>query len=359
MQPNTYIALLVSICGPYVLAVAYFSFAHSQPLVGDLTRLSGMSEEEFGWNEAQKGYSESHNFVVTHDLTDYNKPYDIVVAGDSFSFLENTSWVNTLVEQTGLNAIVLHLNHVPLSDLLQHPLLHQSPPKYFVLESVNRRLYDRLEVLEIPERTLGPRKEINTSEPTEFEKREFSREVNFHDMENRLAQAIHLVSVRWKCFVDDSTCKVAVLKTKPDAPKLFSSKASSELALLRGAYRSRKHWNRRSPAAMRRLKQLTSYFEVAPDTDFMLLIYPDRLSLYANYIDAPYPENAQLIPEIAKTMSIPRLDLAFQELVDEGVVDVFLPNDSHTGGYANIVAGRVAVDHLLKVSGNVRIAQSH
>ena len=58
-------------------------------------------------------------------------------------------------------------------------------------------------------------------------------------------------------------------------------------------------------------------------------------------------------------MSIPRLDLAFQELVDEGVVDVFLPNDSHTGGYANIVAGRVAVDHLLKVSGNVRIAQSH
>ena len=359
MQSNTYIALLVSICGPYVLAVAYFAFAHSQPLVGDLTRLRGMSEEQFGWNQAQKGYNESHNFVVTHDLADYNKPYDIVVAGDSFSFLENTSWVNTLVEQTGLNAIVLHLNHVPINDLLQHPLLHQSPPKYFVLESVNRRLYERLEVLEVPEQTLGPRNEISTSEPTVFEKREFFREVRFQGMEDRLAQAIHLVSVRSKCFVDESSCKVAVLKTKPDAPKLFSSNSRNELALLRGAYRSRTHWDRRSPEAIRRLKQLTNYFEAAPDTEFMLLIYPDRLSLYADYIDAPYLENAQLIPEIAKIMSIPRLDIAFQQLMVEGVVDVFLPNDSHTGGYANSVAGRVAVDHLLKVSKNVKIAQSH
>ena len=348
MHPRSYISYLIALCGPFTLVIAYFAVLNPQPLVGDLTRLSGTSESKYGWNQAQEAYREPHNFLATHSLEDYDKHFDIVVAGDSFSFLSNTSWVNTLVERTGMSAIVLHVTHVPLTDLLSHSVFQNSPPKHFIFESVNRRLYDRLEVLEVPDKPLAASAKPSEIKPVPLEKLELSRQLSFQNIEDRLAQAVHLLNVRWKCFFDDSECKVAFFDMKSDAPRLFSSEADNEFALLRRAYGSRAKWDRRSPKALQQLNELVDYFDAAPDTNFMLLIYPDRLAVYADYIDAPKPKNTQLIPEIAKVMDIPRLDIAFQELVDDGVLDVFLPNDSHTGGYANNVAGQVAVDFLLK-----------
>ena len=352
MQPKIFLVILALIAGPYLLAVGYFTATEEQPFDGDLTRISALSEADFGWNEPQEAYSADYNFPTSRTLDAYDRPFDIVVAGDSFSFRTNTSWINTLIEKTGMSVLALHVNGTSVSEIIRHPIFQSSPPKYFIFESVERRLYDRLELLNIPEQPLTGLSEAPTVwTPTHLERQPLERVSAFTGIEQRFAHAVHVVRIKFNCLTNKANCKVVTKPLRADATNLFSSTEQSRIALLKKDYSSRAKWQQRRPAALNNLKLLSDYFASTSETQFMLLIFPDKLSVYSRFFadNADGGNDAEsLIPEVSEVVDIPRLDLAFQKAILEGQKDIYLPNNSHSGGWANILAGELVAEQLLR-----------
>ncbi len=56
------------------------------PVDGDLTRIGGYSENHFGWNDPQESFGENITQFQRADDS-FDKAYDIVVYGDSFSHI--------------------------------------------------------------------------------------------------------------------------------------------------------------------------------------------------------------------------------------------------------------------------------
>ncbi len=348
MQPKTFLSLLALLVGPYLLAIGFYALTEHQPFDGDLTRVSGLSESDYGWTVPQDAYLADYNFPNSRSLDAYDRPFDIIVVGDSFSFRTNTSWINTLIEHTGMSVLALHVNRTSVSEIIRHPIFQQSPPKYFIFESVERRLYDRLEQLELPAQpitapSLAPAKWQTTS----LERQQLTRVSEFENLEQRFAHAVHVIRIKLSCAFDKANCKVITRSLKPDTPKLFSSQEQSEIAFLAKDFSSRRKWDQRRPEALRRLQLLKEYFAAAPETQFTLLIFPDRLSVYGEFIKDNKVTAASLIPEVAEVMEIPRLDHAYKQAISEGQLDIYLPNNSHSGGWANILAGNLVAEHLV------------
>ena len=347
MQPKTFLSLFALLVGPYLLAIGFYALTEHQPFDGDLTRISGLSESDYGWTVPQDAYLADYNFPTSRSLDAYDRPYDIIVAGDSFSFRTNTSWINTLIEATGMSVLALHVNGTSVSEIIRHPIFQQSPPKYFIFESVERRLYDRLEQLEIPAQpitasSLAPAK----WQKRDLERQQLSRVSTFENLEQRFSHAVHVIRIKLSCAFDKAKCKVANRFLKADAPKLFSSRGQSEIALLAKDYSSRRKWDQRRPEALHRLQLLKQYFAAAPDTQFTLLIFPDKLSVYGEFVQGNNKPVVSLIPEVAEKIDIPRLDHAYRQAIADGQLDIYLPNNSHSGGWANILAGNLVAEHL-------------
>jgi hypothetical protein len=77
-----------------------------QPIEGDLTRLGGFTENDFGWNEPQQQFS-SALFKLTGEQK-YDRYYDVVVLGDSFSNANpRAQWQNYFVRATGLSLVTI------------------------------------------------------------------------------------------------------------------------------------------------------------------------------------------------------------------------------------------------------------
>ena len=312
-------------------------------------RISGLSEADYGWNQPQDAFKVEHSFPLSRSIAAYDRPFDIIIAGDSFSFRSNTSWINTLVEATGMSVLALQVNGASVSKIIHHPQFQQSPPRYFIFESVERRLYDRLEQLDIPETPLIARSQAPRQwQPKVLERQALSRVSAFASVEQRFAHAVHVIRVKLGCLLDTADCKVVTQPLKAAGEGLFSSKASNRIAVLKKAYASRRKWAERRPEALKRLKTLNDYFSAAPDTQFVLMVYPDKLSVYSEFIDADNHPVDKLIPEVAEIMDIPRLDIAFRKAIAERQVDLYLPNDSHSGGAANALAAQVVIEKLIR-----------
>ena len=222
----------------------------------------------------------------------------------------------------------------------------QSPPKYFIFESVERRLYDRLELLDVPVEPLKTRSQAPSEwSPINLERQKLARTNSFSSIEQRFAHAAHVIRIKLGCVIDTSSCKVAMRKLREKIPELFSSAEKKKIALRKRDFSSRRKWDQRRPEALRRLKLLNEYFAAAPDTEFTLVVFPDKLSVYSEFIDSP-DKPATLIPEVAELIKIPRLDIAFRQAILDGQKDIYLPNNSHSGGWANILAGKLVAEHL-------------
>jgi len=347
MQPKTYLIVLLLLTAPYLLSVGYFAVTERQPFDGDLTRVSGLSEADYGWNEPQDAYITEYNFPASRDLSAYDRPYDIVVAGDSFSFRSYTSWINRLIEKTGMSVLALQVNGTSINQIIRHPVFQESPPKYFIFESVERRLFDRLELLDIPKRPLVAQSDApRTWIPTNLERQKLERGSTFAGIEQRFSHAVHVVRVRAKCLINKNNCRVVTTPLLEGTDNLFTSREQTKIALLKKDHSSRRKWDDRRDEALKNLKLLDDYFANAPDTEFMLLVFPDKLSVYAEFIDTGGDAIDSLIPEVAEVVTMPRLDLAFKAAISKGQKDIYLPSNSHSSGWANILAGEIAAEHL-------------
>ena len=112
------ISLVVSAMGILALTSVYI-----QPLSGDLTRMGGYAERDFGWNIPRNVLSNDFSLSGTYD-----RYYDIVVLGDSFS--KSGMWQAFLTEKRNLTFTTLHWDDITVEGVINNNIFKTTPPKF-------------------------------------------------------------------------------------------------------------------------------------------------------------------------------------------------------------------------------------
>jgi hypothetical protein len=307
-----------------LLTVLAFSL---QPYSGDLTRTGGFLENDFGWNLPQEKFKQPL-FTRANSLSKYDRYYDVVVVGDSFSMNAEYGWQNYFVNATGFSLITFHQDEVDINELLQAPRFRQSPPRLFIIETVENGIQSSLQHFAKPAEVIKlsafsdtiPIKPLNqTRDP-------FSRQTK---MALRLDEPIHFVKMNVKRLF--GSYKVFRYHLKQQS--LFSCRRSDEILIYYGDRWkdgiSTEEWGK----VEQRLADLQEAIESNGRTKMVTMIAPDKTTVYNKYIDNleyPYRSVLKRLPGKREVRWAP-LEKWLQERIDAGGVDVYLPNDTHWG----------------------------
>jgi hypothetical protein len=138
-----------------------------------------------------------------------------------------------------------------------------------------------------------------------------------------------------------------------DAPKLqlsrpapFSSANRHELLVYKDDLRKVSWW-REMPLAEKvcRIEGLRKRIEENGQTRFVLMLAPDKLTAYADFLSDSSLRDASALSRLADQLPqiAPRLDWTLISAIRQGVEDVYLPDDTHWGSTGH----RIAAETLL------------
>ena len=338
LKYNWMIGLCIAL---FVMPPVFLAYI-SDPIVGDLTRLGYFPENDYGWNAPQIRYRNSH-----FDNVRPTDGYDIVVLGDSFSLDPNRSWVNTVASTTGLRIAVQHHDAINIFQIAHDRW--DDPPQLYIFETAERRLFERMSLCHGKE----SRQKRGTTplEVIMFDPNDPSinivPELRPHAVDlTNFPLGYYIKKVYSKYAEPHGENQVLVEELKPH--DLFTSVKSNFLL-----YYINENKKRRWPHdAVEQIKcgaaKLNRFARDVLRANFLLLVMPDKSSIYAEYA-------------INRTISSSRLhhlkesgDFLYVDLyeklrnrVRDGEVDVYLPNDSHVSGRTHKFIGEVVVDHLV------------
>ena len=328
--------LLLFIVPPVFLAYI------SDPVVGDLTRLGYLSENDYGWNTPQIRYRNSH-----FDTTRSADGYDIAILGDSFALDRNRSWVNTVALATGLRITVQHHDAI---NLFQMADVHwDNPPQLYIFETTERRLFDRTRLCSGKE---SPHKRNTMG----LEAIMFWPNDPLTDIipESR-ARTISLTNVSLGYYIKKVYSKYAephsekqVLVEELESHDLFTNVKSNFLLYYNGENNKRR-WPR---DAIKQINcgaaKLNRFAKDVLRAHFMLLVMPDKSSIYADHAINKTISSSRL-HQLKESDDFLYVDLyeKLRALVRSGEVDVYLPNDTHISGRTHTFVGEVVVNHLV------------
>jgi hypothetical protein len=142
MPYRRYNRILAAVIVPVVLVLAATSL-FLQPYDGGLTRLGGYPEKLYGWNAPQQRFAKPLYRQFKTREAGYREPADVVVFGDSFTFLEQVSWPNYFVKETGLRLQSFRIDKTPIERILESDTFRSHPPRIVIYESVERALWER------------------------------------------------------------------------------------------------------------------------------------------------------------------------------------------------------------------------
>ncbi len=129
------------ILGPLgiVFLILYALALTLEPIDGDLTRTGPYLESEFGWNAPQEQFAKDIYALAKNET--YDKYYDVVIVGDSYSTMEFTyQWQNYLTLLTGLSSITFNIHSTNIDNLIASENFKKHPPKIFIWEFVERSI---------------------------------------------------------------------------------------------------------------------------------------------------------------------------------------------------------------------------
>lgn len=331
-----------------------------EPLSGDLTRLGGYSENDFGWKKEQQ--------KVAERLVDY-KPgkqyYDVVVLGDSFSYDNESAqthhsayWQNFFANETGLTVVTYDVNQTKLKDIVLSESFRESPPKIFIFEYVERDLTN-LPLL-LAENKLAKNCEIiEKVSPNQFKVtnsripiQNFNRSLVFANSTDEfpffdLSYAADFLRKNFSRNVlqwDDVRAKILTLKSNDS----FSSHVKNRLLVFDNDFRKLGWKPKVIEDAICVLKTIQNYVQQNGMTYFAAMIAPDKSSAYAEYlIDEQYKDMSQLDVIADSQLNLIKVHTAIKASINSGEIDVYLPNDTHWGSTGHRVAAEYVKDYLL------------
>lgn len=318
------------------------------PVDGDLARVGGFSENEFGLREPQVVF-EKNLFKIATNLKDYDKPYDVVLLGDSFSVDQASrlyGWENYFINRTGLSMIVFDTRRFWPVEIYDSPEFKKHPPKLFIFESVERYLHGRVAYFSgmtpppAPSTKPGELFASSTS-PRLRTQEQLPNKHGGYDPSHVLGHLGAIVQRRLR--LNNQVVEVPIRKKG-----LFSSANDGELLV----YFDEFDKNTLTPKDFDDLRAGTDVFlkiiESNGYTRFVMIIAPDKTSLFAPYLRDSSQATANLVAELAKdpSLPVPRTDLILSEAIFSGKKDVYLPNDSHWGSIGHKLFADALADHL-------------
>ncbi len=335
--------VLLAVYAGFGLTIAWFG-VQVPPYAGDLTRLGGYSEVDYAWRMPQQRYRPA----LYQQASGYPGGTDVLVLGDSMS-LHNTGeqtdpgvyWPNHLAKASGWKIAALHRAEWLLDDLVRDPQFQAAPPRVFILEFAERAItalgritagadptacqavpHDPQPLPLVP---LAARPQVWLPPSTIPSGVDFSLGANH--LKRKLLNAVHR---GWN----------ETLRFDLSQGGLFSSQADRSLLVYADDLRKLDATPEQIERQRCALLAIQNQMQAAGVGYFMVLVVPDKLSVYRRQVvglPASYPE---VIAKLARdpALNLPRLDLAFDRAIEAGTPDLFLPNDTHPG-----VAGHKAI----------------
>ena len=348
---------------PPLLLLAVVSFM-LEPLRGDLTRIGGYSENEYGWNSSQSYFEPP---LVTSDR--YDRPYDIVVLGDSFSVdpygtgqtEPGVYWPNHLAQRSGLSVLSLALFKFSLPHILDNRHFGENPPRLVVLQVVESMLgtyFDEdargyLGASEGPCAVAAPSPQFDASV---VRMRHATTRAWLRDTQTEFSfdQAVQFL---WKAGLRAASGETGAHALQLTRSDLFSSRRPDRLLVHDRDFR-KAGWTEATIRIFRcNLIEAQNRIQANGVTRFALMVVPDKLTIYTDYLAEPALAPASRLDTIFEGTGLNTVALLepLRTALRCGEVDLYLPNDTHwnTRGHA------IAADAVLRSVGlGTRVAGS-
>lgn len=353
-QPHarSFLTTFLAIALPAVAVLVAFTL-HQSRVQGDLTRVGGYSENEYGWTATHARFDPPLVSTV------YDRPYDVVVVGDSYSLHSpggqtdpGAYWTNRFAQLTGLSVVAINQHRMPLRLVMEHPIYKRSPPRLVILQMVERYLMRNLEIqpaLWIGEGfdgcpVPGPSPRVKFGEPVPAEPVAWTRPdgVDFN-----FARAVDVLwKSSWRRFGGINPSEAHTIPL--DRSSFFSSRAADRL-LVYGDEFEIADWPRAQiDATLCRLRAAQAEVEADGRTAFLFMATPNKLTVYNQYVADLRFRDISKLGEIYADRAINQVRLLepLRAALRCGTVDLYLPNDTHWGIPAHEIVARATVAHL-------------
>lgn len=345
MRARTFSILVVAstlllVAGAWLLAWWF------EPLYGDLTRLGGYPERDFGWNQAVDEFD-----PPIASFGDWTRPVDILVIGDSFANLRpRQQWQNVLAARTGWRIHTLDVHHVDVAKLVRSPIYAANPPKVVIWNVVERDLvseYGR-ERAGCPETVIIPPVGLATPAPLPSESAAVMRPRPWSSVNPGFVWTwIYHQAWRFASGEDSG----GTLKLKLSREDLFSSRISDQLLVYANDER-KGAWKPADLDAVRcALAGIALRFQANGITAFVTALAPDKSSAYGPWLREPEKIAESRLPDLLERFQVPdaRLDAAVRKSVATGIRDVYMPDDTHWGGAGQALAAEAIMELLVRL----------
>ena len=356
MTFRRYNLILASILVPVVLMLVATSF-FLQPYDGGLTRLGGYPEKLYGWTVPQQRFPKPLYRQFKTREAEYREPADVILVGDSFTFLDQVSWPNFFARQTGLRVQSFRLDKTPVSKLIDSETWRQHPPKIFIYESVERILAARLNQ-KLTECQLKPAPMLLPLgiRPLMVEGQAYNRDTRTTALDFSMSIDFLTKTIPREYFGRDRT-KVARVPLGVEAP--FSNVERRQLLVYKDDLKKR-GWSDSDWETIRcNFIAMQNRVQANGKTFFVAMVAPDKLTAYSELLADRSLAGLSRIDRLAvdSKLHLPRFDRRLQQAVREGVVDVYLNNDTHWGSVGSEMVARDLVAYLRQAGVLVQAGQ--
>ena len=323
-----------------------------QPLDGDLTRLGGFTENDFGWNKPKERFQSK--LYDSKEGSTYDRYYDIVVLGDSFSHhFPLSQWQNYLIQFTGLKTISYHLDNFNIDDFLNSPAFKEKPPKIIIFETVERSFIHRGKQIGLegncqrqpdPDISVNPLKIEPLHNPLDL----YERDMSSGPLHPNIGTAVHFLKRKIKITFNKKSIRSFLFPLKEDT--YFSSRSNKYLLVYRDDVLKLKKKKEELQKALCQITALQNKVHENQKTLFITLLALDKLTAYSNFLETDEYKSDSWHNLIASTnnLNIPPLKAAFEFAIENKTQDVYLPNDTHWGSSGHRITAEVLYQYLME-----------
>ena len=329
------------------------------PPDGDLTRQGGFAENRFGPTAPQA--------IFVTPLTEAARPgasYDVLVFGDGFSrpgaeerhAPHGRYWTDHLRNLTGLTVGVQPADAPPLSASLSaylaSPDFRERPPRTLVLQLSERDLRERVGSLELS--TVTAARPHKAADPAPIAAQPLDRSPR--PLQRARAQVWDPPPVGHALDLLVTALPRAVLNMV-DGPVeertlayagLFSSAAATTTLFHAEDFRPWRTDRRLLEDRRAGLHAIQDAVEANGVTRFLLLVAPDKGTVYADFLLAPPPHRSAVDEVLSADPTLRTVPLAsgLTALAAGGVRDLYAPNGSRWGLEGQLYAARTVARTL-------------
>jgi hypothetical protein len=277
-----------------------------------------------------------------------------VVLGDSFSNANpRAQWQNYFVRATGLSLVMYKIDDIDIESFVTSPTYTDHPPRIVIYETVERSLISRGTIYNNGdcEPATFP---YSKSEPLELKLHLKNQPTFPHSRDTRTglshpnwSSGVHFL----KRFIKKTFNKKnhRAVKIPLNRTNLFSSKKSDYLLIYKGDFDRYQATEEQLNQAICGLTHIQNTFQQNSKTYFLVMVAPDKLTAYQELITNYNRSKLNWTTEVAKYqgLHLPRLDLALKSKINQGVRDIYLPNDTHWGSAGMQIAADTLYKYLL------------